>query len=186
MPETVTQAEAATVPEYAEHAEPPAYAVAVWTDDVITNHGGDLPLWGLDVPVPAIGADIVVTINRCGLAYVTGYFVQDGWLGVLCTLRNPPEWHVKQNKGDPKGHAFAPEFRPAVAADLADPPVETGVARAVRLGYTVESTTDEADGVPIFRYVRPNGEPDSEWLSSLAKIWEGAGSDSFLWEMDHG
>lgn len=183
MPET-------TGYEYAEHASLPAWVPYDPAKAGSTGDGPD-PLgarWSAPGEPPAIGADIVVTINSCGLAYVTGYFTQGGWLGVLCTLRDPPEWHVKQNKGNPKGHAFGAEQRPAVAADLADrTPVvaESGPARAVRLGYTVEGEPDETDGVQIWRYVRPNGEADSEWLADLTTVWEGAGSDSFLWELDH-
>ncbi|MFZ3482053.1 hypothetical protein [Sphingomonas sp. 3-13AW] len=72
--------------------------------------------WTGATPPPAIGAAIVATINGCGPAIVTGYFTQEGYLGVLCDLLAPPAWHVRQNKGNPRGHLFGPECKPAETA----------------------------------------------------------------------
>ena len=58
-------------------------------------------LWwsGRDMmPPPAVGSTIKVTMNALGLARVTGYFVQDGYLGVRAILQDPPEWLVEQHK----------------------------------------------------------------------------------------
>lgn len=95
---------------YTELDTVPAYVAGEWVEGRLVNR--DAPVkWGGKEPPPAIGDEIVVTINRCGPAVVTGYFVEDGWLGLKCRLHNPPEWHVKQNKGDPNGHVFGPEWR---------------------------------------------------------------------------
>lgn len=95
---------------YVEYDTPPAYVEGEWIDGKLVNREAPVK-WGGKEPPPAIGAEIVVTINRCGPAVVTGYFVEDGWLGLRCKLHNPPEWFVKQNKGDPNGRVFGPEFR---------------------------------------------------------------------------
>lgn len=69
------------------------------------------PRWANDQPPPAIGTEVIVTINNCGPAVVVGYFEHGGYLGLLTDLHNPPDWHVKQNKGCRRGHVFGPEFR---------------------------------------------------------------------------
>ncbi len=104
---------------YREHTTVPAFARAEWDSGKLVNGKAGLILWGAEAPPPDIGVEIVVTINRCGPAVVTGYFTQDGWLGLKCRLHNPPDWHIKQNKGDPHGHVFGPEFRLATETDLA-------------------------------------------------------------------
>lgn len=71
----------------------------------------DVAMWGAKEPPPPIGAEIIVTMNGCGPAIVTGYFVLENFLGLRCRLLSPPAWHVKQNNGDPNGHVFGPEFR---------------------------------------------------------------------------
>ena len=67
-------------------------------------------LWSNKAPPPGPGEVIRIRMNSLGAATVTGYFVQCGWLGVLCTLHDAPEWHRRQNKGDPKGHVFGAEI----------------------------------------------------------------------------
>ena len=47
---------------------------------------------------PPVGSTIRVTMNNLGLARVTGYFVQDGFLGVRAILQDPPEWLIEQHK----------------------------------------------------------------------------------------
>lgn len=95
---------------YTEHTTIPAYVAGEWKDGHLMN--SDAPVkWGGENPPPPIGAEIVVTMNRIGPATVTGYFVEEGWLGLLCRLHSPPEWLVKQNKGATKAHIFGPEYR---------------------------------------------------------------------------
>lgn len=88
---------------------PPYTALPVWSDAAALDR--TVVKWVNPEPPPPIGAEIIVTMNGCGPAIVTGYFVEDNWLGLRCRLTNPPEWHVKQNKGDPNGHVFGPEFK---------------------------------------------------------------------------
>lgn len=97
---------------YQELATVPAYE-AIARDDAGRIVNRDAIKWGGKDAPPAIGAEIYVTINNCGPAIVTGYFIESNYLGLLCRLTNPPAWHVKQNKGNPTGHVFGPEFRAA-------------------------------------------------------------------------
>jgi hypothetical protein len=99
---------------YQEFSTPPAYVAPVWDHGKVMNP--DAVKWSHAEPPPPIGARIVVTMNKCGPAVVTGYFVEDGWLGLRCDLTDPPEWHVKQNKGNPAGCVFGPEFKLAEGA----------------------------------------------------------------------
>ena len=94
---------------YAEFDTVPDHEEAVYDGKCFTNAPGALK-WSNPEPPPAIGADIVVTINSCGPATVTGYFTQGGFIGLLVELHNPPDWHVKQNKGSRRGHVFGAEF----------------------------------------------------------------------------
>lgn len=97
---------------YQELDTVPAYVqLPKWSDPSELEPFRDQVKWVNEAPPPAIGAEILVTINSCGPAIVTGYFVEGGWLGLRCRLTNPPAWHVKQNKGNPNGHVFGPEFR---------------------------------------------------------------------------
>jgi hypothetical protein len=88
------------IPRYAQYDEEASKGVApdgkLW--------------WSHESPPPAIGSRIRVRINNLGPATVTGYFRQDGFLGVLCRLEDPPEWHRKQNNNDPTGHVFGAEI----------------------------------------------------------------------------
>jgi hypothetical protein len=95
---------------YTEHATIPAYETAVFHDGELVSDRAKILWSGKEAP-PEIGTEIFIPMNNCGPAIVTGYFTQDSWLGVLCVLTNPPEWFVKQNKGDPKGQVFGAEFR---------------------------------------------------------------------------
>ncbi len=69
--------------------------------------------WSGKAPPPAIGDKVRITFNGLGTATVVKYFVQDGFLGVMTVLDNPPAWYVKQNKGNIPGHAFGAEIEPA-------------------------------------------------------------------------
>lgn len=98
--------------DFQEHDAVPDYETAIWDGTTFTNAPG-VTKWSGTEPPPAIGSEIVVTINNCGPAVVTGYFTHGGFLGLRCRLLNPPAWHVKQNKGNPNGHVFGAEFRSA-------------------------------------------------------------------------
>ena len=73
------------------------------------------PKWSSEKQPPAIGAVVKVTMNGLGAGVVKGYFVEDGWLGVLVKLSNPPGWWLKQNaaaiaKGQRLSHIFGAEL----------------------------------------------------------------------------
>lgn len=97
--------------DYEEFAQLPEHVVIQWVDGKPVPDPFDKPKWAKDQPPPEIGAEIVATINNCGPAKVVGYFVQHGWLGLRVELLEPPEWFVKQNKGNRRGHVFGPEFK---------------------------------------------------------------------------
>jgi hypothetical protein len=54
-------------------------------------------IWSGKVNVPIIGAQVEINVNGIGRGAVKGYFGQDGYLGVIVELSDPPEWFVKQN-----------------------------------------------------------------------------------------
>jgi hypothetical protein len=88
----------------------PAYVTAVWEDgNLVTSR--DVVKWGGKEPPPPIGTKIQTIINRCGPALVTGYWVEENWLGLMVQLLEPPEWFLKQNKGNPEAVIFGPEYK---------------------------------------------------------------------------
>jgi hypothetical protein len=99
---------------YAQMKTLPAWEPARWEDGKALDATPGTMRWSNPEPPPAIGEEIIIKMNNCGPAIVTGYFVEHGWLGVRCTLLDPPEWHRKQNNGDATGgHIFGAEFRRA-------------------------------------------------------------------------
>lgn len=125
----------------------------------------DKPRWGGKYPPPAIGDRIYVSINRCGPANVTGYFTEGNFLGVLCELTDPPEWHIKQNKGNRKGHVFGPEFYPLKYIILTRPGCEYCEAAKALLGINyIEISGDLAQtfvkegGFKTFPQIFHNGK----------------------------
>lgn len=68
-------------------------AVPAYTTDLSRK---DLVKWSGSEPIPAIGAEVHVRTKRIGTAKVTGYVVQDGYLGVLVLPLDPPPWWVEQ------------------------------------------------------------------------------------------
>lgn len=88
----------------------PAFTRAIWEGDKLMNPEAPTR-WSNAAPPPAIGTRITITMNRLGPATVTGYFAEDGWLGLLVTLHDAPDWHRKQRNGDNRGHIFGPEFK---------------------------------------------------------------------------
>lgn len=101
---------------YQELQQLPPYELAIWNGNGVQEPAEGNFLWSRKdgAAPPKVGAHIRITINNCGPAIVTGYFTEDKWLGVRCTLLDPPEWHRRQNKGDNTcGHVFGPEFEAA-------------------------------------------------------------------------
>lgn len=95
--------------DYRTFTSVPAFERAIWEGDKLVNEAAAIK-WSGDLNPPAIGAQIVVTMNRLGPATIEGYFVEAGWLGLLCRLHNAPDWHREQRGGDPIAHIFGVEF----------------------------------------------------------------------------
>ena len=65
---------------------------------------------------PAIGERVKVGVNGLGFGEVVGYWAQEGWLGVMVKLENPPAFYIENRKdrGDPLDapcHVFGAELR---------------------------------------------------------------------------
>jgi hypothetical protein len=95
---------------YQEYQEVPAYEQAVYKDGMPVK--SEALIWAGPVAPPPVGEKIKVSMNGLGNGDVVGYFSQEGYLGLRVQLDNPPGWYVKQNKGNPVGHIFGPEFKP--------------------------------------------------------------------------
>jgi hypothetical protein len=91
-----------TLPAWVQGATKPSGGVQSGTMDAPAWFGGEAP--------PKVGDTIRVTINNIGPAVVTGYFIEEGFLGVLNQPISPPDWYVKQNGGNVVGGAFGPEI----------------------------------------------------------------------------
>lgn len=165
------------ITKYQELDTIPAYAaIERDAEGNITNKGAIL--WGGKDAPPAIGSTIYIAINRCGPAVVTGYFIEGGFLGVRCRLTNPPEWHVKQNKGDPNGHVFGPEF---VAMDrqfwaargkkqVGPFPTREHAASAFRAAYPVPASKAGSRSTAIMTgYGNFGPSFDIQWVSAKAE-----------------
>jgi hypothetical protein len=93
---------------YAQFKTVPDYTQATWENGKVVSGVG--PMWSGKKEPPKIGETIRIRFNQLGTATVTGYFIENEWLGVLCTLHHPPAWHEKQNKGDRIAHIFGAEI----------------------------------------------------------------------------
>lgn len=71
---------------------------------------GELAQWSGEGEPPEVGACVNVRINGIGPAKIERYFIQDGFLGVLATPLQPPEWYVKQNGYNVAMHVFGAEM----------------------------------------------------------------------------
>jgi len=76
----------------------PTYEQARYADPsrAEPSNAPDAIKWSGKLPPPAIGEHVVIKMNRFGGATVTGYFIEHGWLGIVCRLDQQPEWHRKQ------------------------------------------------------------------------------------------
>lgn len=68
------------------------------------------PFWSRPEQPPEVGDIVEVRINSIGLARVIGYFVQDGYLGLLVKPFDPPDWYIRQNGYFATGHVFGAEI----------------------------------------------------------------------------
>jgi len=101
------------VSSYKEYAEVPAYEQAVYENGMPVNQPAEgVLVWASKEPPPAIGSVVRVSMNNLGNGEVLGYFSEEKYLGLLVKLSDPPEWHRKQNNGNPVGHIFGPEWKP--------------------------------------------------------------------------
>ena len=66
--------------------------------------------WSGKGAVPAIGASVHVGLNNIGPGTVESYFAEEGWLGVMVSLKNPPEWYIRQNGADAHAHIYGSEM----------------------------------------------------------------------------
>lgn len=73
-----------------------------------------LPIWSGADPVPAIGDEVHINVNRIGRAKVVGYGIQGGYLGVMVYPLDTPQWWIAQNgqpSPDNASLAFGAEVR---------------------------------------------------------------------------
>jgi len=67
-----------------------------------------LPMkWSGTMPLPAIGDRVYVRMNSIGWANVSGYAEVEGFLGLMVSPENPPDWYVKQVKAHKAEHEKA-------------------------------------------------------------------------------
>lgn len=63
-----------------------------------TDMSSDTALkWSGLEPVPEIGSEVLITINRIGMARVVSYAAFAGYLGLMAYPLNPPDWWICQN-----------------------------------------------------------------------------------------
>ena len=55
--------------------------------------------WSSRISLPQIGDLIRITMNGIGPATVTGYFSQEGYVGVMARALNPPLW-LREQRAD--------------------------------------------------------------------------------------
>lgn len=80
---------------------------------------GEMPysiaLWdGKNTP-PAVGEQVYLKLNNLGLGTVTGYAVEDGYLGLMVKIEDAarPQWHKDHNPTNRASIAFGREIRNA-------------------------------------------------------------------------
>ena len=64
-----------------------------------------------DKPLPKVDDELTVTFNGINKVIVTGYFVEYGFIGLLCRPIDPPQWYIKQNGRDASCHIFPSETK---------------------------------------------------------------------------
>lgn len=92
--------------QYREFSEAPSYQQAKADGDPRPSND-DRPKWSGSIPVPPVGAIVVAGV---GPSEVIGYFVAEGWLGLLVKPYDPPESFVRKNGYDAVCHVFGAEI----------------------------------------------------------------------------
>jgi hypothetical protein len=87
----------------------PAWQKLEWNGDNIVNRD-DPCKWGGDGAPPDVGSRVIVRVNKIGAGKVLGYFLEEGFLGVLVQPDNAPDWYRKQNGGNVPCHVFGAEL----------------------------------------------------------------------------
>ena len=67
--------------------------------------------WSGKGAIPAVGDTVNVRLNSIGEGCVTGYFVQDGYVGVKVKIFNPPEWMKCNNPEGEDSFIFGAEIK---------------------------------------------------------------------------
>lgn len=68
--------------------------------------------WSGRRAIPVKGDRVRIYVNDLGCGTVTGHFTEEGYLGVIVKLDEPPKWWTKQNGADAPVHAFGIEIEP--------------------------------------------------------------------------
>ena len=72
-----------------------------WLPMSYSNNKAAGPFWSGENPPPAIGSRVKVRFNGFGDGTVTGYFLEEGFLGLEVAVDKQPDWHIKQGGTNP-------------------------------------------------------------------------------------
>ena len=61
--------------------------------------------------IPKIGETVFAVVNDIGKCQILGYYLEDGWIGVIAKPAQPPEWFVRQNGENAVCGLFGTEIR---------------------------------------------------------------------------
>ena len=101
--------------EYRVLDEIPAnWTRAVWSSEGNLVNLDDPFKWSgsIENDPPAIGSLVKAYVNSLGTGTILSYFVEEGWLGMLVKLDNPPDWYIKQNGANKPCHLFGRDLEP--------------------------------------------------------------------------
>ncbi len=63
--------------------------------------------------IPKIGETVFAVVNDIGKCQILGYYLEDGWIGVIAKPAQPPEWFVRQNGENAVCGLFGTEIQKA-------------------------------------------------------------------------
>ena len=61
--------------------------------------------------IPKIGETVFAVVNDIGKCQILGYYLEDGWIGVIAKPAQPPEWFIRQNGKNAVCGLFGTEIR---------------------------------------------------------------------------